>query len=204
MKYRAHLPILAVVAALVIVGAGCASGQDSTRLYPDTPTTIGATDSTAAFSGDPVIWAIGDSLMVGATDQLVGAWPTMLIDAEEGRSFESGIDVLEHQLATGTPDVLVFALGTNNGASNEQIERVMQLATNIDEVVFVNVSVPRPWEAATNTALLEVVTAYATATLVDWKAASEAGTGLFRTDGYHLTADGIRAWVDLIMVEATE
>lgn len=123
---------------------------------------------------------------------------------KRGRSFESGIDVLEHRLESGVPDVLVFALGTNNSAMSEQVVRVIRLTSDIDEVVFVNVVVPRPWESATNTVLLDTASAYASATMVDRYGGSETAAGLFRSGGYHLTADGIDTWVGMIMTEVTD
>ncbi|MCL1597857.1 MAG: hypothetical protein M3094_01635, partial [Actinomycetia bacterium] len=205
MSHRIHLPTIALIVAFIIIGAGCVpAGADPEGVAADPRQTTSSVDASAGSSPDPVVWAIGDSLMVGAADQLVDARPTMLIDAQEGRTFESGIDVLEHQLAAGSPDVLILALGTNNGATSEQVERVMRLASDIDKVVFVNVSVPRPWESATNASLFEAAAIYATATLADWKAESEAGTGLFRADGYHLTTEGIDAWVAMIMAEAAD
>lgn len=199
---------MALVTALLVTGAGCAtvSGSGgSTRPVSSEPT---VTESTITKTGltttEPVVWAIGDSLMVGAADRLTDAWPMILIDAQEGRSFESGIGVLEHRLETGSPDVLVFALGTNNGATSEQVARVMRLTSDIDEVVFVNIAVPRPWESATNAVFLDAASAYASATMVDWNAGSKTAAGLFRSDGYHLTANGIDAWVEMIMTEVTD
>jgi len=181
---------------LSTLGAACTASDTG-------PVSTTRDDTSNGSTATPLIWAIGDSLMVGAMEQLTAAWSKIVIDAEVGRSVEGGIDVLEHRLATGSPDVLVFALGTNNGATAEQIARVMRLASDIDKVVFVNVAVPRPWEAASNIAILEATGTYANATSVDWKTGSATGNGLFRADGYHLTADGVSLWVDMIMAEAT-
>ncbi len=80
----------------------------------------------------------------------------------------------------------------------------MFLTSDIDEVAFVNVAVSRPWEFATNTVFLDAVSAYASVRLVDWNAGSETAAGLSRSDGYHLTANGIDAWVEMIMTEVTD
>ncbi len=80
----------------------------------------------------------------------------------------------------------------------------MFLTSDIDEVVFVNVVVPRPWEFATNTVFLDAVSAYASVRLVDWNAGSGTASGLFRSDGYHLTTKGIDAWVGMIMAEVMD
>ncbi len=204
MKLRVRAPFLSLAVALAAVASGCASSSapapppipERTATTTTTPTTVVSPDTT-------VVWAIGDSLMVGATERLVEEWPTILVDAEVGRTFETGIDVLEHLAGSGSPDVVVFALGTNNGANEEQVVRVMRLAADADRVIFVNVAVPRPWEEGTNTALAETVARYPNAVLVDWKTISATGSGWFRSDGYHLTAAGIDRWVDAIMTAVT-
>jgi hypothetical protein len=153
--------------------------------------------------GELTIWAVGDSLMVAATDTLRTESPGIIIDAEVGRRMDQGIDVLDAMLETGSPDVLIIALGTNNGVVSEQIDAVMDLAADVDKVVFVNVSVPRPWENDTNTAIGSAPGDYPSATLVDWKSASSDNDALFRSDGIHLTQQGTELWVALIMAETT-
>jgi hypothetical protein len=140
--------------------------------------------------------------MVGATTELIKAYPGITIDAKEGRSFSAGIDILEKRLATDTPNVVVFALGTNNGATADQIGAVMDLATAIDEVIFVNVVVPRVWQSGTNLAMLEASATYDNVSFVDWNAASAGASEFFRSDGYHLSSTGIDRWVHLIVSAA--
>jgi lysophospholipase L1-like esterase len=153
--------------------------------------------------GDVTIWAVGDSLMVAATDTLKAESPGIIIDAEVGRRMDQGIDVLTAMLETGSPDVLILALGTNNGVRSEQIDAVMDLAADVGKVVFVNVSVPRPWENDTNAAIGSTPGDYPSATLVDWKSASGDDGSLFRSDGFHLTQKGTELWVALIMSKTT-
>jgi hypothetical protein len=146
--------------------------------------------------------AIGDSIMVGAEAYLADLVPTMEIDAQSGRPFSAGIDVLAARSATGdVPDVLVFALGTNGGASPSQIDAVMDLASDVDEVIFVNVRVPRDWETATNAAIADAVGRYPNATLVDWNRESAGQNRLFRSDGYHPNSTGSELWANLIVIE---
>ena len=153
--------------------------------------------------GDVTIWAVGDSLMVAATDTLKVESPGIIIDAEVGRRMDQGIDVLTAMLETGSPDVLIVALGTNNGVGSDQIDEVMKLAADVDRVVFVNVSVPRSWENDTNAAIGSTPGDYPRATLVDWKSASGIDASLFRSDGFHLTQKGAELWVALMMSETT-
>lgn len=147
------------------------------------------------------VFAIGDSLMVGATDLLEERVPGIVVDAERGRNFERGIDVLTSRLEDVEPDTLVVALGTNNGASQEQIVQAMELAAGVERVIFVNIVVPRRWEASTNSAILAVVATYPTATFVNWYAEAADDRALLRSDGFHLSQAGNTVWVDLIAAE---
>ena len=182
---------LLLLAGLFALITGCATSSDSVP-------------SRTADRSDPIsVLAVGDSLMVGAESQLADSQPGIVIDAKEGRSFSTGIDVLETHLATTTPDVVVFALGTNNGATPDQIAAVMDLASDVDEVVFVNVVVPRTWQTGTNLAMLEAAASYTNASIADWYAESNEADELFRSDGYHLSSSGVERWVALI-IDATQ
>jgi lysophospholipase L1-like esterase len=175
----------ATVAALLVALAGCA--PIGTQLGSE---------------GTRTVWAIGDSIMVGAETHLTELVPTMQIDAESGRPFSAGIEVLERRLSAGdTPDVLVVALGTNAGTAPAQIDQVMELAADIDEVIFVNVSVPRDWEGPTNDALAAAVDSSANASLVDWHGESGGQGRLFRSDGFHPNSTGSELWANLIVIE---
>ena len=171
----------------------------SSRGPSDTPDVV----TGDVYAQDVTIWAVGDSLMVGSTDALEDRASDIVVDAVVGRRIDQGIDVIADMLETDTPDVLVVALGTNNGVTDDQVDEIMDLAQDVNEVIFVNVSVPRGWETPTNEVLERSVAAYDNASLVDWKSVSDSIDGLFRSDGYHLSADGTDIWVNLILSEAT-
>jgi len=197
---------LLLVTALLVFVTGCSTGPNRSVGGSASRSSEEASNEFADESAERVgsfsVLAIGDSLMVGARDQLADAHPGIVLDAETGRKFSTGISVLEEQLAANNPDVLVFALGTNNGATPEQIETVMDLASNVGDVIFVNVAVPRAWQDGTNAAILEAAAKYDNVSFVDWHAASFEASELFRSDGYHLSASGVERWVALI-IDAT-
>jgi hypothetical protein len=164
--------------ALVVV-AGCASD--------------GAATGEAAAS----VWLVGDSISVSTRPGLEAAIPGIVVDAAEGRQFSAAPSILDSMLASApAPDVVVVALGTNGPVDRADMDAVVDLAGDA-EVMFVNVRVPRPWEPVSNGEIERAADVYG-ATVIDWKTVADADPGLLGNDGYHLSAEGIAAWVDLV------
>ena len=67
------------------------------------------------------------------------------------------------------------------------------------KVVFVNLKVPRQWEAGNNAVIAAGVSRYANATLVDWAAACATYEGLTIADGIHLTPVGASYYTQLVI-----
>ena len=180
---RGFARVAALVAVLFV--SGCSESQSAVE-YDESTTVL----------------AIGDSIMVAAAGNLTDLVEDVVIDAEVGRPFGDGIAALERQLAQGAaPDILVVALGTNAGASAGQIDELMDLTGGIDEVIFVNVRVPRDWESTTNGVLADAAGRYDNVRIVDWHGASRDSDHLFRSDGYHPNATGSELWTNLIVIE---
>ncbi len=183
LMFRRFVPIAALAA--VLLASGC-SELETSRAYDDSTTVV----------------AIGDSIMVASSGHLTDLIDGIVIDAEVGRPFSDGIDSLERQLAEGgPPDILVVALGTNAGTSAGQIDELMDLTGGIEEVIFVNIRVPRDWESSTNSALIDAAARHDNVRIVDWHRESDGGDHLFRSDGYHPNETGSELWANLIVVE---
>ncbi|MGI9584177.1 MAG: hypothetical protein ACR2N7_01135 [Acidimicrobiia bacterium] len=196
---------IAVVSAVLFVASCSGSASQISGEQPPAPqtTTVAGTDAAPPPpQDDRTVWAVGDSIMVAASEALVSHDPDMVINAETGRKFSSGLRVLEDLLEDSSPpDVLVFALGTNNGATPEEIDALLALGENIDEIILVNVVVPRGWEADTNTTILQAAAANNVVSFVDWNATANGEKALFRSDGYHPSTDGALLWAELIVAE---
>ncbi len=177
--------LLIVAVAVALATSACAAGSNP-EPYDASQTVVG----------------IGDSIMVAATGDLEAVVEGIILDAEVGRPFRDAVPALERYLATNPePDILVVALGTNAGASAGQIDELMVAADGIDRVIFVNVRVPRPWEAATNEAIADAADRYDNVEIVDWYGSSGGNARLFRSDGYHPSAIGSELWSNLIAIQ---
>jgi peptidoglycan/LPS O-acetylase OafA/YrhL len=145
------------------------------------------------------IVAIGDSVMLGASRQMVYLMGSMDIDAEVGLQVSTAVELLRAHIAQdGTPDIVIIGLGTNGGFSARQFDQIMEQLANVRLVVFVNVRVPRPWEGPNNRVIAEGVAYYPNTVLVDWYSATADHPEVFGNDGVHLTGTGIRLFAGMV------
>jgi len=142
--------------------------------------------------------ALGDSVMLGAAAALPGVLGTVEVDAAIARQTAQGIAVLREWEASGSlGPILVVQLGNNGTITAGQFDQVMAIAGS-RRVVWVNVRVDRPWEAANNEVIAAGVARYGNARLADWHGESANGDGWFIADGIHLTWRGAEAYAAII------
>ncbi|HET6314707.1 MAG TPA: acyltransferase family protein, partial [Chloroflexia bacterium] len=151
------------------------------------------------------ITAIGDSVMQGAARELVrvlGAIAPTEVDAAKSRQVSQAINLIRGKRDAGTlGDVVVIHMGTNGTFTAKQFEQMMQLLSGVRKVIFVNLKVPRQWEANNNKVITEGVQRYPNTVIVDWKAASAGQPTLFAKDGIHLQPAGARLYTSLIAAQ---
>jgi hypothetical protein len=182
---------------------GLSAGGATTTVAPTTTvpasTTVAPTTTTTTAPTGPVT-AVCDSIMLDIQPYLAADLPGSHIDGLVSRQFESGIAVVAADRAAGTlGDVLVVELGTNGAVTAADIDAMMQAAAGVHRVVFVNVDVPRPWEAPDNAALAAGVARYpGLAVLADWYTLSTPHPEWFTSDQVHLNPAGAQALATLI------
>jgi len=130
--------------------------------------------------------------------------PGVTVDGLVSRQFEAGIGVVQADRAAGTLGrVLVVELGTNGAVEPSDVDAMMQAASGVSRVVFVNVCVPRPWAAPDNAVLAAGVARYpGLAVLADWNALATPHPEWFTADQVHLNPDGAAALAALIAKDA--
>ena len=146
------------------------------------------------------VTAVGDSIMLDIQPELTVDVPGVTVDGLVSRQFEAGIGVVQADRAAGTLGrVLVVELGTNGSVEPSDIDAMMQAASGVARVVFVNVCVPRPWAAPDNAVLAAGVARYpGLAVLADWNALATPHPEWFTADQVHLNPDGAAALAALI------
>lgn len=165
-----------------------------------TPAPPTATPEPPTPTPQPKVFAIGDSVMLGAAGTMVSSYGNMEVDAAVSRQFQTGIDMLAWRRDNGLlGDVVVVQLGNNGPIDVAQFDTLMQVLKDVHRVLVLTVKVPRPWEASNNQIITAGVQPYPNAVLVDWYGASINNPGYFYDDGIHLVPDGAAAYTNLIL-----
>ena len=167
------------------------------------------TTTVAPAAGPPAVTAIGDSVMLGAANQLIGtidgmfATPTVphvtTVDAAESRQFAAGVDVIQDYKNRGAlGQYVIVQLGTNGTVDPGEFDRMMGILSDRQKVVIVNAKVPRPWEQQVNDTLEAGVKKYKNAVLLDWHGYGGAHPEFFYDDGIHLRPAGADAYARFV------
>ncbi len=145
------------------------------------------------------ILAFGESVMIQGARALAKDLGPVRVDAAVGRQINDGIEILEERAATGKlAGTVIVQLGNNGPFRAGQFDAVMDALHEVPQVIWVNVRVPRDWEAHNNRIIERGVERYENARLVDWHDATAGHPELFWKDGYHPRPEGAELYADLI------
>ena len=182
--------IVAVIGLIVVpptsaIGAAdlLKDEQAHTSQMPELPV-----DDAAAESPKLDVLMIGDSVSVRAIPQFEETFPYGAIDAAVNRQLYAGQETFDYyndQDIVG--GVVVFALGTNGAATDEQIDELVAAAGPGRQVFFVNTRSPQSWVGQTNGAMFDAVDRHDNVHVIDWYTASAGHDEYFDGDGTHLT-----------------
>jgi peptidoglycan/LPS O-acetylase OafA/YrhL len=146
-------------------------------------TTIPETTTTPAPPPPPPPVALGESVMLGAKDNLeIGGF---YVDAIKSRQGEDMAALVEAMRANGQlGQTVVIQIGTNGSVSQETFARIMaQLPPELTpQVVFLTIHVPKRWNDGNNALIRALPTIYPNVTVLDWDEAAKT---------IHICSDGI-------------
>jgi peptidoglycan/LPS O-acetylase OafA/YrhL len=155
--------------------------------------------ATASPRPSPTILAFGESVMLQSAKALAHDLGPVRVDAAVGRQINQGITILEHREETGAlAGTVIVQLGNNGPFYDGQFDEVMAALRDVPTVIWVNVRVPREWEAHNNRIIASGVARYPNARMVDWNAATAGRPDLFWNDGYHPRPAGASLYADLV------
>lgn len=132
------------------------------------------------------VTAVGDSVMVASTPALDQALPGIEINAQVGRQFSTGLQVIESLKAAGQlRPIVVMALGTNGTVTTQEIGQLYAEIGPHRLLVLVNTYEARSWEQEVNSTLAAAAHSHPGTILADWHDTIDHRTNLLWPDGIH-------------------
>ncbi len=145
---------------------------------------------------NPVAYAIGDSVLLGARQDLRDLG--IVVDAVEGRQPRRLRGAVIGLPNDGRP--VVVHLGTNGLFDRETCRDLRESVDGERDVVLVTVRAPRPWVSGSNEVIRSCVKKFeeSRAVIVPWHRIAAVHSHLVYSDGIHLRPEGADVFVDLI------
>ena len=145
---------------------------------------------------------IGDSVSLGANEQLNEAFPHGLIDTMGERQASEAITALRGYLSQEpniVGDQVVISVGTNGVLSQSDLDELRALVGKDRQLWLVNLRSPNAKDIDNNALIDEYVEHYDNVHLIDWNGATEGHEDWLIEDGIHLTWDGRDAFAKLVV-----
>jgi hypothetical protein len=153
---------------------------------------------TARTSIHPGKIGIGDSVMLGAKDEL-RARGFARVDAVVSRQFYSADDTINYWKHRGLlPKRVIVHLGNNGLIHGSDCDAAVRAAGTSRIIYFVNLKIPRPHRDPSNKALRACASRHSNAHVIDWYSYSRHHDSWFYHDGYHLTPTGQIAYASFV------
>ena len=170
-----------------------AAHQDVPRQRPDPSAPLVGRDTVA----------IGDSIMIDIAPLLGDEVPRITINAEVGRQPWTGLDIARSYGQFNRPGGnYILGIGTNGAIDAEALARFCEEHATA-RIFLITPRVNRSWESTSVSAIDAVARRYDNVRVVDFHEAAAPHPDYFASDGVHLTSDGTRAMVHLIVSAAT-
>lgn len=142
---------------------------------------------------------IGDSISVRTIPYFQETFPYGVIDAAVNRQLYVGQEVFDYYNDMDiVGDVVVFALGTNGPATDEQLDALIEDVGPDRQIYFITTRSPQAWVGETNDALWRAQANHDNVTVIDWYSLSDGNWQWFEGDGTHLNEEGAQAYIAMI------
>ena len=153
-------------------------------------------EQTAEIVGRLPVVGIGDSVLLGAIDELYKKFPNGYFDGKVSRTITDGEKILldlENKGKLG--DVVILALANNGDYSNKKNAKLMEIIGN-RQVYWVNaVGADDP---NFNSKFKDFAKDYSNIHIVEWDVVSKGHKEYFYADGIHTKGEGLKKYAETI------
>lgn len=151
-------------------------------------------EKAAAVQGKDIT-AVGDSVMLAASEALNTNYPGIYIDADVSRHYTAGIDVLRQLNDSGQLRKNVFlGFGTNGPAFPGQLEEMINLIGPDRQIFMAMPYGDREWMAQSRQEVLDAAKAHDNVYIADWCGHAQSHQDLLFEDGVHPMPEGAQEY----------
>ena len=185
-----------------------AGGPTTPATTAPAPTTTAPTTTTTAPLSEAPVFLFGDSVLLGAKEEVPAALPgrEVVVEAVGSRRLPQVIQVLDGRREELAGAVVVMDVGNNylpeEGSFADQIDEAMAILADSPRVVWVTLAEKWPSRVELNAAIRDAPARWPTAVVADWAPVAAAHPELL-DDGLHLTDAGADALARLIAETVT-
>lgn len=143
---------------------------------------------------------VGDSVMLGAVEEIKEIFPNVVVDADIGRQLYNGEQIIQALLDKKLlANTVVIGLGTNGVYTEENFHKMMTVIGKKRKVYLLNAYVPtQRWQGDINRFLSKMADEYKNITLIDWYDLGKEHEDWFEEDHVHLKQEGQIGYTALI------
>lgn len=161
------------------------------------PENSGEAEAEGDYSG---VTAIGDSVMLGAKDEMEKSMKGIVVEASESRQIWSGKDVAEELAAKGKlGDTIILALGTN-GTFKKSTARELLDYFGADRTIYwvTAYGSKLSWQDQVNETIEAVSAEYDNVHILHWDEVGPQHADWFYKDGLHLNGAGRKGYAQFL------
>ncbi len=162
------------------------AGQDAIDRTPRPTSNSTAAGEPAPLPGGDQIYAIGDSVMLAAADEVLATFPGILIDASVSRRMSDAPVLIQALIdADALRPILLLGLGTNGPVDEATLDTITDMLPAGTELVLVNAQAPRGWIPGVNALLASYAQQYRNVELANWYDAIQPRLDVLSRDKIH-------------------
>lgn len=151
-------------------------------------------EEAAAVQGKDIT-AVGDSVMLAASEALNTNYPGIYIDADVSRHYTAGLEVLQQLNDSGQLRKNVFlGFGTNGPAFPGQLEEMINLIGPDRQIFMAMPYGDREWMAQSRQEVLDAAKAHDNVYIADWCGHAQSHQDLLFEDGVHPMPEGAQEY----------